>query len=99
LPKKKRQRTIYSETFKARAITLAQQSDRSVSQVARELGIAEKTLLSWVRTEKDRQEAGEAVLNASEKDELKTLRSENDRLREEVAILKKAATYFANQSR
>jgi transposase len=70
-----------------------------VSQVARELGIAEKTLLSWVRTEKDRQEAGEAVLNASEKDELKTLRSENDRLREEVAILKKAATYFANQSR
>lgn len=99
MPKNKRRRTIYSETFKARAITLARQSDGSVSQVARELGIAEKTLLSWVRAARDRQEAGDAVLSASEKDELKALRSENDQLREEVAILKKAATYFANQSR
>lgn len=45
---KKRQRKVYSQTFKARAIKLAQHSDRSVSQVARELGIAEKTLLGWV---------------------------------------------------
>ena len=96
---KKRQRKIYSQTFKARALKLAQQSDRSVSQVARELGVAEKTLLGWVRTANDRDQAGEVAVTASEKDELKTLRGENSRLREEIEILKKAATYFANQSR
>jgi len=96
---KKRQRKVYSQTFKARAIKLAQHSDRSVSQVARELGIAEKTLLGWVRTASDGDQAESASLPASEKDELKALRSEASRLREEVEILKKAATYFANRSR
>lgn len=98
MSQKKRQRKTYSQTFKARAIKLAQQSDRSVSQVARELGVAEKTLLGWVRTANDHDQVVDGV-TASEKDELKTLRGENSRLREEVEILKKAATYFANRSR
>jgi len=44
---KKQQRKQYSATFKDRAVKLSQQSDSSVSQVARELGVAEK--LGWVR--------------------------------------------------
>lgn len=99
MTKSKQPRKTYSETFKARAVGLARQSDRAVSQVARELGVSEKTLLSWVRTAKVREDAGEVSLRDTEKDELKHLRNETARLREEVAILKKAATYFANQSR
>lgn len=97
--KKKTQRRNYGATFRARAIKLAQQSERSVSHVARELGIAEKTLLGWVRQASDRAaEARAPALETSEKEELEALRKENARLREETEVLKKAATYFANQS-
>ena len=96
---KKRERKQYSETFKARAVKLANASSSSVSKVAQELGVAEKTLHGWVRAEVVAQDAGIERLNASEKDELKALRAENKRLRDDAEFLKKAATYFANQSR
>lgn len=97
--KTKAQRKNYSSTFKERAIRLAQQSDSSTSQVARELGIPEKSLLAWVRQANAEADRGAEVLAANEKEELKSLRRENARLKEEAEILKKAAIYFGNQSR
>ena len=97
--KKKGERKVYSETFKARALRLVAQSERSTSHIARELGIAEKTLLGWTRAARQREQTGEAQLSANEKDELKTLRKTVRRLEEETEILKKAATYFANLNR
>ena len=97
MPRKKPNRIQYSETFKARAVKLANQSERSVSEVARELGIAEKTLLGWVNRAREQQASDEQSATASEKEELKVLRSEVRRLREEAEIFKKAAIYFANQ--
>lgn len=98
MTRKKRERKQYSETFKARAVKLASTSSSSVSKVARELGVAEKTLHCWVRADAVAQEVGIERLTASEKEELKALRAENKRLRDDAEILKKAATYFANQS-
>ena len=44
MTRKKRERKQYSETLKARAVKLANASSSSASNVARELGVAEKTL-------------------------------------------------------
>ena len=98
MPRKTKTRKAYSESFKIRAVKLAQKSEKSVSEVARDLGVAEKSLLAWVRAARQREARGEEELTASEKEELKVLRAEVRGLHEEIDILKKATKYFAGQS-
>jgi len=87
----------YSAEFKERAVKLAVESEQSIAQTARELGVNENTLHTWIgtyhRTERQEQEVHDEHLY----EELKRLRKENARLKEEREILKKAAAYFAQQ--
>ena len=87
----------YSAEFKERAVKLAVESEQSIAQTARELGVNENTLHTWIgkyhRTERQEQEGHDEHLY----EELKRLRKENARLKEEREILKKAAAYFAQQ--
>ena len=87
----------YSAEFKERAVKLAVESDQSIAQTARDLGVNENTLHTWIgkdhRTERQEKEVNDAHLY----EELKRLRKENARLKEERDILKKAAAYFAQQ--
>lgn len=81
----------YSSEFKAEAVRLYQESDRSLRQLAGELGISAYALRQWVQVAKE-VESPEA---RSESEEIKRLRRENRVLREEREILRKAAAFFA----
>jgi transposase len=85
----------YPGEFKQGAVDLARRGDRPVREVALELGIAESCLRRWLKQEQiDRRERDDGVTSA-EREELKQLRRENARLRQEKEILRKAAAFFA----
>ncbi len=87
----------YPEEFKAEAVQLARSSpERSIRQLAYELGIADQTLRNWVRQAQINRGEREG-LSIEERKELRRLRKENRILREEREILKKAAAFFAKE--
>ena len=87
----------YPSEFKQRAVNLAIESDQSMAQTARDLGVNENTLHTWIgkyhRAERQEQQGQDEHLS----EELKRLRKDNARLKEEREILKKAAASFAHQ--
>jgi transposase len=93
---KKRRR--YTEEEKREAVRLVRVSGVSIAQVARELGIPGNTLWNWVHRDRiDAGEGGPGALTTQEREELRRLRRENERLRMERDFLKKAAAFFARQ--
>src|SRR5262245_47653051 len=87
----------YPAEFKERAVKLAVESDQPIAQTARDLGVHENTLHTWIGTY-HRAERQEKVVNDEHLyEELKRLRQDNARLKEERDILKKAAADFAPQ--
>jgi transposase len=93
---RKRENT-YSSEFRESSVKLALESKHSIAQTARDLGVKDSTLHTWISKYSD-SKAMKAV-NDEEKlhEELKKLRKENYQLTQERDILKKAAAYFAKQ--
>jgi transposase len=92
-----RTKPAYPPEFKAEAVRLVGGGDRSLSRLAKDLGVADQTLRNWVR----RAEVDGGVRDAlapSEREELRQLRREVRTLRHEREILKKAAAFFAKES-
>ena len=97
--KSKQQRNSYTKEFRLEAIHLTEESGKPSAQMARELGISANLLYSWRRQYKNKKESAsidESRLTA-ERQELKRLRLENARLREERDILKKSTAFFARE--
>ena len=103
----------YTEEFKSDALSLIRRGDRSVAQVAQDLGVNHWTLRGWVKNEhmaRRRKKGAEKAVAAdpateSPQQRLDRLERENDRLRKENdslrtdrEILKKAAAFFAKES-
>src|SRR3954453_15979787 len=80
----------YTKEFKAEAVQLARSSpERSIRQLAYEIGVADQTLRNWIKQAQiDRGER--EGLATQEREELSRLRKENRVLREEREILKKS---------
>lgn len=63
-------RRKFTEEYKAEAVALVVNSDRSVTDVAHSLGIHETTLSNWVARAKERGDVPEKPLTVSERAEL-----------------------------
>ncbi len=92
-------RNVYTKEFKIKAIELLEQSNKTLRQVARELGVAENNLYNWRKIYQTNQVTAfpnQPKLN--EKDlELRRLKARVAELEEEREILKKAAAFFAKE--
>ena len=83
-----------------RLVTEHQQEYPSLSAaceaVARQVGVGKESVRRWVRqAEVDR---GERVgVTSQESEEIRRLKAENRRLREDVAILRAATSFFAGE--
>jgi transposase len=95
----KRKRRAFTAEFKADAVRLCRAGDRSIPQVAKDLGLTETALREWVkRAEADAGAPGEGELTTAERNELAELRRRVKRLEMERDILKKAAAFFAKEN-
>lgn len=94
-------RNTFSREFKLEAIRLMEAGDKKAADLARELGVPRNKLYKW-REELKARDSETAFPGSGRRRgreaELATLQRENERLREENAILKKAAQYFARES-
>lgn len=94
-------RRKYTREFKKEAVRLAEKSDKSMVDLAQELGIHQNTLYKWRRQlMAEGQEAfpGQGNRKASDAEMLQ-LRRELEQAREERDILKKALVFFSKESR
>jgi transposase len=87
----------YPAAFKERVVKLAVESEQSMAQTARDLGVNENTLHTWIRKYHRSARQEQQVHDEHLYKKLKRLRKENARLKEERDIVKKAAAYFAHQ--
>ena len=96
----KRKRRKFTDEFKREAVRLVKQGDGNVSQVARDLDLSVSALRKWVKQAHVKQGKGPAeALSKAEREELHKLRRRVRTLEEEREILKKAAAFFAKESK
>ena len=71
---------------------------RTPRELAESLGVSEQTLRNWRRQDQvDRHERDDG-LTSDEREELRRLRRENARLKQERDLLKRAAAFFAAEN-
>lgn len=87
-------RPAYPDEFRREAVQMLR-AGRTPRELSESLGVSEQTLRNWRRQDQvDRRERDDG-LTSDERDELRRLRRENARLRQERDLLKRAAAFFA----
>ena len=98
----------YTPDYVARAVRLCDSSNRPLSEVARDLGVEYATLYGWMKKAgktNRRQSVPDAIqatappTPAAMEAEIERLRRELDEVKQERDFLKKAAAFFAQQSK
>ena len=90
-------RPAYPEEFRREAVQMLR-AGRTPRELSESLGVSQQTLRNWRRQDQlDRHERDDGV-TADERDELRRLRRENARLKQERDLLKRAAAFFAAET-
>jgi transposase len=97
-PTIRRPRRSFPDEYKAQVVELCRSGDRSVGAVARDLDLSETAVRRWL-AQADIDAGRREGLTTAEREELARLRKENRILREERDILKRAAAFFAKETR
>jgi transposase len=92
-------RRKYTEEFKQEAVRLITEERYGTAEAARNLGINANMLGRWKREMQEAEAFGGISQMRQMKDELRRLRRENKQLQMEREILKKAAAFFARESK
>ena len=87
----------YPAEFKAEAVKQVTERGHGVVDVAKRLGMSDKSLYLWIHLAKDQRGVGNNEI-ASLKAEVSRLKAELKRVNEGRDILKKAAMYFSKLS-
>jgi transposase len=94
----KRKRRSFTDEFKAQAVELVLKSGKTVTEVARDLDLVPSALGDWVKKAKALPTPAQRVLE-DQGVELARLREEVRVLRLERDFAKKAAVFFAKESK
>jgi len=96
-----KRRKKYDRQFKIDAVSMVINGDRTVAEVARDLGIKVDVLYRWKRElslEKTEAFPGKGRLGPQE-EELRNLRRELEQAKEDREILKKALAFFSKHGK
>jgi len=92
-------RRSFTPEFKDEAVKLVIEASRPVAEVARQIGVNEGTLGSWVNRYRAEHANDEPPLSVSERARLRELEKEVRELRMKAELLGKAAAFFAQECR
>ena len=98
--KKKQKRKNYTPEFKEAAVRMVLEAGKTPAEVGSDLGVHATSIRYWVKQYQSTiNRDGLTSLSSGEREELIRLRKENRTLQMERDILKKAAAFFAKESR
>jgi transposase len=96
-PHEPQEQRIYTREFKLEAVRLSESSEKTVAQIARDLGVPERVLYRWrheLREQHEQAFPGKGHQSELE-EENRRLRRELELLKQEREILKKAVAIFS----
>ena len=96
----KKRRKRYTREFKDEAVRLLNESERPLAEIAAELEVSKSALWRWAEQAGDRagQPPREVVTGLAPEQEIRLLKRELDKARQERDFLKKAVAFFAKDS-
>ena len=96
----RRKRRVFTPEQKAEAVRMVHESGLSIPQVANNLDLTESALRNGVKqAEIDANPRPDGPLTSEQLAELRRLRRENARLKQERDFLKKATAFFARENK
>ena len=94
----RRERRRFTDEYKAEVVALIHSSGKTIPEICRDLDLTQTAVRDWVK-QAEIDGGKRSGLTTAEREELVRLRRQVRVLEEERTILKKAATFFAKETR